>query len=499
MRRCLGERFDAASRQAEAAADGRRAARAGLAELLQLVRSRCLRGSCWPLRAVRARRRCRASAARRVRRDARASQGEVAAQGLRYHSRGSLGGTRRAAPQHRPRCPPLMPDSASSDRPASPIRASSSVRSSTPRCATRQALGASDAGRRGLRRRRPVGVGAQGRDWRTSSATATSRSASRSMSASGAATPARSDFSRRRSSRPCAPPTTSPASPPKTPQPACPTRPGPRRRGDEAARDLDLFHPWAIDAEAAAELALALRGGGPRHRSPASPTPKARACRRSNRTSAPATRAAFGGGYASSRHSLSVAPIACCRQGRRRHAARRLVQLDARRRRTRRARGRGPLRRRAGAVAAEVAQDQRPARCRCCSSRRWPRGCWAPLCRPRAAARCIARQLPARQPGQAGPAHAHRHPRRPAHAARQGQRAVRRRRRARPAGAQSRRRRRRRRLFPLELLGAQARHADHRQRRRLAQPDAAVRAARRRATTSTRCCASWAGACSSSS
>jgi PmbA protein len=79
----------------------------------------------------------------------------------------------------------------------------------------------------------------------------------------------------------------------------------------QAAIDLDLFHPWAIDAaKVPASWRCAAR---PRPSPPtaASPIPKARACRRSSRTSGPATRAGFRGGYASSRHyGLSVSPIA---------------------------------------------------------------------------------------------------------------------------------------------------------------------------------------------
>ena len=78
----------------------------------------------------------------------------------------------------------------------------------------------------------------------------------------------------------------------------------------------------------------------------------------------------------------------------------------------------------------------------------------------------------------AGP---HRHGGRPARAARQGQRRLRRRGRA-HQGAQGGRRGRGGRLLPQQLLGAQAGHEDHRQRGRLAQPDAdlAPDAARRR-------------------
>ena len=51
-------------------------------------------------------------------------------------------------------------------------------------------------------------------------------------------------------------------------------------------------------------------------------------------------------------------------------------------------------------------------------------------------------------------------------------------------------------LLPEQLFGAQAGHEDHRQRRRLAQPDADLAPDASPATTWTRCCASWARACS---
>ena len=50
-------------------------------------------------------------------------------------------------------------------------------------------------------------------------------------------------------------------------------------------------------------------------------------------------------------------------------------------------------------------------------------------------------------------------------------------------------------LFPVDVLGAQARHANHRQCRRLAQPVAAAARTRVPRTTSKRCCASSARAC----
>ena len=74
--------------------------------------------------------------------------------------------------------------------------------------------------------------------------------------------------------------------------------------------DLDLFHRVGPGRRPRHRTVQALRGCGFRHRQAASPTPKAPACRRSSRTSGPATRRGFRGGYASSRHSLSVAPIA---------------------------------------------------------------------------------------------------------------------------------------------------------------------------------------------
>ena len=78
---------------------------------------------------------------------------------------------------------------------------------------------------------------------------------------------------------------------------------------EEAARDLDLFHPWAIDAEAA--LALALRCEAAAFATDRRIT-NSDGCGVSAQQShfvAGNTRG-FRGGYASSRHSISVAPIA---------------------------------------------------------------------------------------------------------------------------------------------------------------------------------------------
>ncbi|UUX97622.1 metalloprotease PmbA [Aquabacterium sp. J223] len=78
---------------------------------------------------------------------------------------------------------------------------------------------------------------------------------------------------------------------------------------DEAGRDLDLFHPWAIDAEGAAAIAR-------RCEAAALGTDKRITNSEGAGVSAQqshfwmANSRGFGGGYASSRHSLSVAPIA---------------------------------------------------------------------------------------------------------------------------------------------------------------------------------------------
>jgi PmbA protein len=78
---------------------------------------------------------------------------------------------------------------------------------------------------------------------------------------------------------------------------------------DEAARDLDLFHPWAIDAAAAAELA---------HRCEDAALAVSPLITNSEGAGVSAQQAhfwsgntrGFRGGYASSRHYVSVSPIA---------------------------------------------------------------------------------------------------------------------------------------------------------------------------------------------
>ena len=190
---------------------------------------------------------------------------------------------------------------------------------------------------------------------RTSSATATSRSASRSTSASGAATRA-----------------------PRT------SRAAALEQTVRAAHDIARF--TAEDPAAGlpdeADLADAAAAGATSICS--IPGPSTRRRRSSSRGRCEAAALAvdrritnsegagvsaqqshfcagnsrgFRGGYASSRHSLSVAPIASRRQGRRRHAARRLVHVDAR------ARASSPRPRPSAATPAS-------ARCRASASRK---------------------------------------------------------------------------------------------------------------------------------
>ena len=78
------------------------------------------------------------------------------------------------------------------------------------------------------------------------------------------------------------------------------------------------------------------------------------------------------------------------RQVGRRHAARRLVHLDARRRASWPRRPRSAATPPSARCRASARARSRPARCRCCSNRRWPRACSAPTCRPRVAVRCTA-------------------------------------------------------------------------------------------------------------
>ncbi|MBV8380688.1 MAG: metalloprotease PmbA [Paucibacter sp.] len=79
---------------------------------------------------------------------------------------------------------------------------------------------------------------------------------------------------------------------------------------DAAARpELDLFHPWALDAEAAAELALRCEAAAFATDKRISNSEGAGVSAQQSHFFMGNSRG-FRGGYASSRHSLSVAPIA---------------------------------------------------------------------------------------------------------------------------------------------------------------------------------------------
>ena len=78
---------------------------------------------------------------------------------------------------------------------------------------------------------------------------------------------------------------------------------------DEAARDLDLFHPWDIDAAAAAELARRCEDAAMGVSKKITNSEGAGVSAQQAHFWAGNTRG-FRGGYASSRHYLSVSPIA---------------------------------------------------------------------------------------------------------------------------------------------------------------------------------------------
>ncbi|MDQ2780877.1 MAG: metalloprotease PmbA [Pseudomonadota bacterium] len=77
----------------------------------------------------------------------------------------------------------------------------------------------------------------------------------------------------------------------------------------EVSRDLDLFHPWAVDAAAAAELAHACEAAALRVDRRITNSEGAGVSAQQAHFWAGNTRG-FRGGYASSRHYLSVSPIA---------------------------------------------------------------------------------------------------------------------------------------------------------------------------------------------
>ncbi|WP_353094156.1 metalloprotease PmbA [Methylibium sp.] len=78
---------------------------------------------------------------------------------------------------------------------------------------------------------------------------------------------------------------------------------------EEAARDLDLYHPWAMDAAGAIELALRCEGAAFATDRRVTNSDGCGVSVQQSHFVAGNSRG-FRGGYASSRHSLSVAPIA---------------------------------------------------------------------------------------------------------------------------------------------------------------------------------------------
>jgi PmbA protein len=80
-------------------------------------------------------------------------------------------------------------------------------------------------------------------------------------------------------------------------------------KGEAASRDLDLFHPWAIDAEGAVEIAARCERAALSVDRRITNSEGAGVSAQQSHFFAGNSRG-FRGGYASSRHSLSVAPIA---------------------------------------------------------------------------------------------------------------------------------------------------------------------------------------------
>jgi PmbA protein len=79
--------------------------------------------------------------------------------------------------------------------------------------------------------------------------------------------------------------------------------------GDDARRDLDLFHPWGVDAESAVEIARRCEAAAFAVDARVANSEGAGVSAQQSHFHSANTRG-FAGGYASSRHSISVAPIA---------------------------------------------------------------------------------------------------------------------------------------------------------------------------------------------
>ena len=483
------DRIDQRFGEAERSRPGRRAARAAL-RLAPAGRARPACGvSCWGARAP-------LGLEVLGRWGAKKACGPRWRGGRRYHSRGPCADRRE-----RTGATPHLPSASTAPRlRRRRVRASGfaysrdQFRELVETClATAKTLGRERCRRRGLGRRRPVGLGAQGRDreHRAQSRQVDQRHGLRRPAARQRehvrllACRDRADRSCRARHRPLH----------RRRSRGRPARRSRPRRQGRLERSLDLFHPWSIDAAQAIALATRCEAAALAVDRRITNSEGAGVSAQQRHFYAGNTRG-FGAGYASSRHALSVAPIASLpgTLGRR-DAARRLVHVDARARGSRRAGSGRALCRRARALAPRGAEDQDlrgAGAVRVVARLRPARRLRAGDERRRALPKV---DLPDRQPGSARAARAHRHPRGSARPARQGQRAVRRRRRD-DEGRADRRGRRRRQLLPVVLFGAQARHAHDRPRRRLAQPLADVAPAPAPATISKRCSPSSAAASS---
>jgi PmbA protein len=158
--------------------------------------------------------------------------------------------------------------------------------------------------------------------------------------------------------------------------------------GQAAERDLDLFHPWPIDAEAAIAISIECEAAALAVDRRITNSEGAGVSAQQSHFYAANTRG-FGAGYASSRHSLSVAPIASLPGKGGDDMQRDAWYTSMRSADELAAPAVGPTPP-ARAVAARLRRRSAPAKCRCSTNRRSPRGCSAPTSMPPAAARSIA-------------------------------------------------------------------------------------------------------------
>lgn len=187
-------------------------------------------------------------------------------------------------------------------------------------------------------------------------------------------------------------------------------------------RDLDLFHPWDITSEAAAEMALRCEEAAFKtHRRVSNSEGAGVSAQQSHFFTAHTN--GFRGGYASSRHSMSVAPIA---------------KLPGKNGEMQRDYWYSSMRNAAdlaspeavGRYAAERTLSRLGSRkiptteCPVLFESPLAAACWAALCRPSAAARCTAKAPFCWTPWQAHLPQAHRYRGRPLRPGRQGQLAL---------------------------------------------------------------------------